>query len=385
MERFLFAVPPLVGHVNPTVAVARELESRGHAAAWVGHPGTVRPLLPEGATLYALDDRVPAEMLERVTARANAVRGLAGLKFLWEDFLVPLAAAMVSGVEAAVDSFRPSVIVSDQQALAGALVARRRELPFATFATTSAGVTDPLAGLPRVRDWVEKQVLELQRRLGLPDAVRLDESPVLVVVFSTEALVGPLHRFPAHYRFVGPSIRGRPDATPFPFDALRPGTRVLLSLGTVNAERGERFYATAALALAEERLQVILAAPPELVGRPPENFVVRARVPQLALLPHVHAVVCHAGHNTVCEALAHGLPLVVAPIKDDQPVIAQQVADAGAGIRVRFGRVDAAGLREAVRRVLGEPSFREAAARVQASFAAAGGSAAAADAVEELA
>jgi UDP:flavonoid glycosyltransferase YjiC (YdhE family) len=48
------------------------------------------------------------------------------------------------------------------------------------------------------------------------------------------------------------------------------------------------------------------------------------------------AVVCHGGHNTVCEAVAHGVPLVVTPIRDDQPIIARQVADAGAGIRLHF-------------------------------------------------
>jgi UDP:flavonoid glycosyltransferase YjiC (YdhE family) len=48
------------------------------------------------------------------------------------------------------------------------------------------------------------------------------------------------------------------------------------------------------------------------------------------------AVVCHGGHNTVCEAFAHGVPLVVTPIRDDQPIIARQVADAGAGIQLHL-------------------------------------------------
>jgi UDP:flavonoid glycosyltransferase YjiC (YdhE family) len=108
-------------------------------------------------------------------------------------------------------------------------------------------------------------------------------------------------------------------------------------------------------------------------------------VPQLALLPHVDAVVCHAGHNTTCEALANGLPLVVAPIKDDQPIVADQVVAAGAGVRVKFGRVGADELYSAVRRVLDEPSFRDAAERVRVSFATAGGAAAAAIALEALA
>jgi MGT family glycosyltransferase len=209
-------------------------------------------------------------------------------------------------------------------------------------------------------------------------------SPRRVVVFSTQALVGTDTAWPAHYRFVGPSIQDRPDSTAFPWEKLAKSPRVFVSLGTISSEVGDGFYATAVEALRELDAQIILAAPPELVPDPPPTFLVRARVPQLALLPHMSAVVCHGGHNTVCESLANGLPLVVAPIRDDQPVVAQQVVRAGAGIRVRFGRLSPASLREAVKRVLNEHDFRRAAERVRDSFAAAGGANAAADAVEEL-
>jgi MGT family glycosyltransferase len=153
----------------------------------------------------------------------------------------------------------------------------------------------------------------------------------------------------------------------------------------VNAQRGARFFASVVEAFADADLQVILVAPPQVVGAVPEHVLVRERVPQLALLEHVDAVVCHGGHNTVCEALAQGLPLVVAPIRDDQPIVAEQVVRSGAGIRVHFGRVRPADLRSAVERVLGEPSYREAAQRIRQSFAAAGGPERAAELLEKLA
>jgi MGT family glycosyltransferase len=129
----------------------------------------------------------------------------------------------------------------------------------------------------------------------------------------------------------------------------------------------------------------VLVAPPELAPKsPPDNFIVRAFVPQLELLAHVHAVVSHGGHNTVAEALAHGLPLVVTPIKYDQPMVAQQVADAGAGIRLKFGRVKPSQLRDAVLAVLDDDAYRTAARRIRASFEAAGGAAYAASRVEQL-
>ena len=95
-------------------------------------------------------------------------------------------------------------------------------------------------------------------------------------------------------------------------------------------------------------------------------------------------MVCHAGQNTVSEALAHGIPLVVTPIKDDQGLIATQVVACGAGLRVRYGRLRPSELGQAIARVLSEPGFREAALAIKASFAAAGGASRAADYLEEF-
>jgi MGT family glycosyltransferase len=378
--RFLFVVPPLTGHVNPTISVARALEARGHQVAWVGHPSKVRPLLPANAKLFILPEHVDADHARAVADKAQTARGAAALKFLWEDFLVPLARQMRPGIDAAVTEFSPDVLVVDQQAVAGGLVARTRGLRWATLATTSAGVTDPLAALPQVKRWLHELIASLEREAGLATSDHGELSPHLVIAFTTSALVGPADRFPAHYRFVGPSISDRPEPTPFPFDELRRPC-VLVSMGTVNAEASGRFYATTIAALREP--QVILVAPHALDA--PSNFIVRPYVPQLALLSHVDAVVCHGGHNTTCEALAHGLPLVIAPIKDDQPIVADQVVAAGAGLRVKFGRVGPDELRAAVTRVLTEPGFREAAQRIRASFAAAGGAVAAATALEAIA
>jgi UDP:flavonoid glycosyltransferase YjiC (YdhE family) len=99
---------------------------------------------------------------------------------------------------------------------------------------------------------------------------------------------------------------------------------------------------------------------------------------------HVDAVVCHAGHNTVCEALACAVPLVLAPVRDDQPLIAEQVAVAGAGLRLRFTHANAEHIGRALDRVLTEHSFTAAAMRIRDSFAAAGGAPAAADGLEKL-
>jgi UDP:flavonoid glycosyltransferase YjiC (YdhE family) len=389
VSRFLFVVPPLTGHTNPTVGVAAALSARGHEVAWTGHASVIGPLLPAGAALLAVAEAaVDDAMVAAAKERSQGLRGAEALMFLWEDFLLPLGRAMVPGVEAAVDRFAPDVLVVDQQAIAGAVVARRRGLPWATSATTSAELVDPFALLPKVGAWVASQLDAFAGSFGIPGSGDLRFSPELVLAFSTAALAGPGRVFPRHYRFVGPSLGGRPSGAEFPWSWLDPAHPcVLVSLGTINAPAGRRFLGEAVTALGSlrDRVQGVVVGPPDLVGDLPDNVLVRGFVPQLSLLERVDAVVSHGGHNTVCETLAAGLPLVVAPIRDDQPIVAQQVTDAGAAIRVKFGRVRAAELAAAITAVLDEPSYREAAGRLRASFEAAGGPAAAADALEALA
>lgn len=384
MSRFLFVVPPLVGHVNPTVGVAAELTARGHEVAWAcPDPGLVARLAGPGAgPVLACAGAPPGE-------RPAGLRGPEALKFLWEWYLLPLAEAMAPGVRAAVEAFRPDVVVADQQAFAGALVAERLGLPWATSATTSAEFTDPLAGLPKVGEWLRQRLAALREAVGDPAGTADPRfSPYLVLAFSTPELAGEGHDGVC---WMGPSVTARPAAAGFPWEWLDPArTTVLVTLGTANADAGGRFLDMCDGALRERagRVQTVIADPGgTLPSRGDDKDVlVVPFVPQLALLERgVGAVVCHAGHNSVCEALWHGVPLVVAPIRDDQPVVAGQVVDAGAGVRVRFGRVTAQKLGAAVDSVLDDPGYRAAAHRIRTAFRAAGGARAAASRLDELA
>lgn len=401
MGRFLVVVPPLEGHTNPTVSLGRALADRGHDVAWTGHPEVVPALLPAGAAFIPVADRAPKEVVEATTARNRAPAGGAvGFRALWEEFVLPIGRQMVPGTRAAVDRFEPDVLVVDQHALAGAAVALERGLPWATSATSSADLVDPLAGLPKVQRWLHDQMHDLLTGAGVPPdtAATVDPrfSSHLLLAFTSADLVGHDAAFPDHWALVGPALGGRADTTPFPWEWLdadlpngatpeRPRAPVVLvSLGTVNWRAGGRFFGVAAEALAGMDVRGVIVAPPDLVPDPPPNVLVVPRVPQVALLDRVDLVVGHGGHNTVCEALAAEVPLVLAPLRDDQPFVADQVVRAGAGERIKFGRITAPVLRQVVSTVLTEPGYRAAAARLRASFAAAGGAEAAADRLEAL-
>jgi MGT family glycosyltransferase len=379
MSRFLFVVPPLAGHVNPAFGICDALGRRGHEVAWAGSERLLRPMLGPDAVICQTRMR---------PFRGQGDLGAAAVKSLWAEFAVPLARYTLPAIEQAVIQYRPDVIVADQHAFAGPIAAHRHGLPWASLAPSSLELTRPYQALPKVDAWMRAQLESLWADAGLPAEEYFDLrfSPYLVVAFTTAALTGTV-AFPEHFALVGPAIADRP-APDFPWERLDPGRRhVLVTVGTMAIDISDDFYlrAVAALQPLADRMQGIMVTLPEAIPDPPENVIVAARVPLLQLLPQLDAVVCHAGLSTVCETLTYGVPLVVAPVGRDQPVTAAQVVAAGAGVRVKYGRVRPDQLRSAITTVLDDPAYRAAAARLRDSFTAAGGAHAAAQRLERLA
>ncbi|GAA4473196.1 glycosyltransferase [Phytohabitans houttuyneae] len=376
MSRFLFVAPPLAGHVYAAGAVADALTARGHEVAWAGPETALRRMLGDAVSVYSTGMR---------PYRGQRDRGFRAVRSLWEGFVLPYARFTLPAVEKAVAAFAPDVVAADQHALAGAVAAHRHGVRWASLAPQSMELTRPFRALPKVEEWIRRRIDGAG--LSIADGADPRFSPHLVLAFTTPALTGP-HDFPAHYALVGPALGDRAAAPDFPWDALDPArSTVLVTMGTLAEDVARDFYPRMAAALRAHagRVQAVVAAPPGTVPDLPPGTVVQPQVPVLALMPRLSAVVCHAGLNTVCEALAHGVPLVVAPIKHDQPVTAAQVVAAGAGVRVRFGRSGAGELAGALAAVLDEPGYAAAAGRVRESFAAAGGAPAAASHLEQLA
>lgn len=392
MSRFLFVMPPLTGHLIPTVPVGRELVDAGHEVAWAGPESHLRPRLGEDAVIFPTGLR---------PYRGQRDRGLRAVRSLWEGFVVPYARAILPAVDRAVRTWRPDVLVVDQHTLAGALVAHRHGLPWATLATTLMEVSQPYRTLPKVDAWIQGHLAGLWRHAGLAGEPGHDLrfSPHLVVAFTAEALTGPVD-LPGPVAFVGPVLTGRPPVPDFPWHRLdRDRRRVLVTTGTLAADLSRSFHQRAAEAFAApagaaragdtgrpaDTVQAVLNTGPDAVADPPGGVLLAPRVPMLELMPSLDAVVCHGGVGTTLEALAHGVPLVIAPIRYDQPIIADRVVGAGAGLRVPFGRTTARRLRAAVDTVLDDPGYRTAAARIGEHLAAAGGAPAAARHLSALA
>jgi UDP:flavonoid glycosyltransferase YjiC (YdhE family) len=83
------------------------------------------------------------------------------------------------------------------------------------------------------------------------------------------------------------------------------------------------------------------------------------------VMPECSAVIGHGGHATTMLALAHGLPLVIAPMHPllDQRMVGKAVQDAGAGLLIKASSSPEE-IARAVKTVVDSAMFRTAASGI---------------------
>jgi MGT family glycosyltransferase len=378
MARFLVVVVPLVARVWPAVAIGEALADAGHEVAFCGPESSLRPLLAPDSLIYPTGKR---------SFRQTAEMGAAAVRELWEEYVLPLNRFIARPVDRAVADYRPDVVLTDQYALAGALAAERHGVRWATLAAGVLELTPPIED-PGLQEWVRLKVREVTQAAGLPADTGLNPlfSPHLVIATTAQALTGTA--VPPNWTLVGAVLGSRRTDPDFRWDWWDAGQQhVLVTAGTLSAHlvRGFLTRVLAAVGPMKDRVQVVVNAATEAIPEPPPNVMMAPRIPMLTLMPHLDAVICQAGQSTVNEALVHGVPLVVAPIRLGELATAEQVIRAGAGIALSMSDSTVSEIAAAVTTVLGEPGYREQARRMAGEFASAGGTRAAVERLAELA
>jgi MGT family glycosyltransferase len=234
--------------------------------------------------------------------------------------------------------------------------------------------------LPTLMQWKRR----MKQRYGGSIVGGITEYGDLNLVFTSKEF-HPANKFiDERFRFVGPSINTstRDDARSgdFPFEQLSAGTRVYISLGTIN-HLDLPFYRAVFAAFADYPAQFILSVGKNTditqLGETPANFIVRGYVPQLEILQQVDAFITHGGMNSVHEGLMYSVPQVVVPHQIEQLLNGKRVAQTGVGVLLGdsypYGQATAEELRQSLDTVLSDPSYRQRACHFGETLNAAGG------------
>jgi MGT family glycosyltransferase len=327
--------------------------------------------------------------------------------------LKPYQAAVRASEQSAavIREFDPDAVVADILTVASALAAQIEQRPWATLVPHVFPVAEPGfppysigARFPRTRaggrTWrlfdplvakgLEQGRMQLngaRERVGLPP---LDEfhggiSRELAIVATFPHLEYPRRDWDPSVQVTGPLLWERP----FGDVDLPPGDDPLVLVAPSTAQdREQRMLAAALEGLSGEPVRVLATynrrPPPEPLDVPPNARLVDW-VSYAKTMPLCDAVVCHAGHGTLVRSLASGVPVVACPAAGDMAENAARVAWAGAGVSLPRRLITPRGVRLAVRRVLGEPSYAARARELREWSRLSDGAANAAERVERLA
>ena len=388
-----FASMPLTGHLNPMIALARKLQSRGHEIVFIGVPDAgpyVRaaglPFVPyceeefpegSGAKALASVSKVHGPEVTRLT-----IQGAGRAHFQAASEHLPRKLAE-TGVEAVVlDTIHMYLeVVPMSLGIPYAHVWAILNIDF-SGATLPSVVPGPYDNTPGARQRnlealkkSDNAFFGIVQDLAAPYAERVglkidwsDPTPTfskLAVVSQTPKEFDlPGIPWPPQFHHAGPFFddAGR-EPIPFPWEKLDGRPLVYASLGTL-VNGLEHVYRSILGAVGQlPEAQVVLSIgnnlDPDDLGEIPANTIVVRKAPQIELLKRASLCITHAGMNTALESLAQGVPMVAIPIGFDQPGVAARIAYHGAGEFVEVPDVTVEKLSELVQAVLNNPSYRD--------------------------
>jgi UDP:flavonoid glycosyltransferase YjiC (YdhE family) len=407
--RYVLCSTPNVGHTTPLLALSRRLVADGHEVVFFTTEHYREKAEATGARFVPFASEYDAHDLMAVNAdrEAAARRGIRGLKQdLRQIFLGPIT-GQSRDLGTILDGMVADAVVVDCMffgVLPLALRARRQRPLLACVGvmplTSSSRDTAPFgsAMLPgkgslarlrnRVMNWTgEHMALRDMQRLarravagaGGPSfsGSFVDIFPKVADVFFQAGVVGfeyPRTDLEPTIKFVGP-ILPLPSATfdpPTWWPELSSGRPVVhVTQGTLDNADLSRLLRPTIDALAHDDLLVVATTggpDPGPVGPLPDNVRLERFIPHDQLLPHVDVMVTNGGYGGVQQALANGVPLVVAGNSEDKPEVAARVRWSGAGIDLGTGKPHPRAIGRAVRRVLAEPAFGQRARALQSEI-----------------
>ena len=364
--RILFTFIGGNGHFEPLVPIARAAAAVGHTVAFGCGPSMAAIVEAAGFTVFTLGtgtgsapERLPLRPLdverEEQEFRDRFAHGGA-------QYRAPLTGALCT-------AWQPDVLVCDETDFGGMLAAERLGLPYATVLVLAAGGSF-------MRPEVIGAVLnELRAEHGLPPDPQLAMlSRYLVLAPFSPSYRDPTYPLPATAHAFRPPMIGTAGDTPPTWSSVLPGApTVYFTLGTIyNMESGDLFMRVLA-GLRALPVNVVVTVgqhiDPAEFGPQPANIHIARYIPQLDVLPYCDLVVSHGGSGSVIGALAHGLPSVLIPMGADQPLNAARCKELGVARVLDAVKATPQAVREAVARVLEDPSYRQAAERIQDEIA----------------
>ena len=385
MRKIAFFCIPAHGHTNPMLPVAAELVKRGDAVRFYSFNEFKEKIISTGAEFISCDRFLPS-LTER---EAEGLKTVSSTELAVQDIRITLA--MDGFLDEEFKAFGPDIVYTDSVCFWGKLNAWKHNVPMVVSTSTFAfnrissqymknspsELADMIFGLPRLTKELRKLEpygYHVKNALSLIQSDNDADS----VVYTSERFQPCAESFSDHYFFAGPSVFSKAEPKK---DNARP--LVYISMGTVINDRPD-FYGKCIEALRGEDADVIIscggAVDRDALGALPDNIKVYPYVDQLDVLSRANAFITHCGMNSVSESLYMAAPMVLYPQTSEQKAVARRAAELNTGIILEDDSAE--GVRAAVRKLLDDPRYAQAAGECSREFRSCPGTEGAADFIE---
>ncbi|MGE0174908.1 MAG: macrolide family glycosyltransferase [Oligoflexales bacterium] len=375
------------GHVNPTLALAEELQARGHEVTYFVTEEFRHAVEAAGVSFQAVDSLLAKTERPKKFDKATMLE-LIPRRMLGE------AIYLLDQVVAQFVSNPPDLLLYDNMCIAGRVITEACQIPSVSLFTSYAAsetfnMISQLGDLPETaRVDFDALMTEIVDKYGVrpfPFETIFAHPEALNIVFMPRIWQPEVDSFDSRFIFVGPCLGTRAADVEFPQEILSGDHLLLISLGTAFNDNPE-FYRECFKAFENTSWNIVMAVGTRVditaLGKFPTNFTVRPHVPQLEVLQHASVFVTHGGMNSTMEGLGFGVPLVALPQMFEQAITARRIEEMGVGISLDGRELEASLLRQAVEDVANSSNAKSRVRVVQEAITASGGVRAAAQAVE---
>jgi len=380
------------GHLNPLIALSRELVLWGHRITFFlprEFESHIRQLGLGFVPVEVSDDeptrRDPGTVPQPGSTWIEETR--ANLGRLDNEISAYLREYLTAIRDARVDA-----LLMGEIALAGPTVAEALRKPYFVVSTSiphNFGWDAPSAFLPR-RTWQQqlqarifevsifrmegpvRRILDRYRlQLGLgPIADRESTFPELAHITQwPKCLDTPRPNLPARFFYTGPFVDAASRRqVEFPWHKLSGQSLVYASLGTTRkADPAIYHHIASACSGLDLQLVITLGGRRNLgsLANLPGNSLIVESAPQLKLVEKADIVITHAGPNTVLETLLFGKPMLALPLALDQPAVAAHLDRLGVAEVISPQQRSAPEIRRALCKLRTEKCYRDAAKIIQ--------------------
>jgi UDP:flavonoid glycosyltransferase YjiC (YdhE family) len=328
MARITLFMLPEAGHLLPTFRFARQLKERGHEICYATFQEYRNEIETLGFAFTPIFER-----FSRVGRNNRSMLETKQAVSQWyEPLLSQLRNAGTTFIAEMINDITP--VQSDLLILDSAL-------------GVLGGLAEHGAAMSSALQRLECQLLRISPTFTevyqpFPTSEFFERLPELILCPREFDL--PSASRPRHERhFVEPSVfRDRP-RIPFSWEKIdRNRPLVYCSFGSQSQAYRGAIPLLGQIVRAFHDLpeyQLVIASGPHCTssnfGYVPTNIILCSTVPQLEIMSQASVVITHGGLGTIKEAIMTGVPMVVIPFANDQPVNARRVAHHGIGRIVR--------------------------------------------------